>query len=90
MWIIFGFVAIVTATLNITWWALGREAKFFRFASLSLTALTVCAFYAQAAAWTAKEDWSALMDVLPGVSVWLWILAAASILINGITLLKKA
>ena len=89
MWIFFGFSAILTAILNITWWALGREAKYFRFLSLSLTSLTVCAFYAQAAAWTGKEDWSALTDVLPGVSVWLWILTGASILINGVSLFQK-
>ena len=89
MWVFFGFFAILTAILNITWWFLGREAKYFRFASLSFTALTVCSFYAQAASWTMREDWSALMDVLPGVSVWLWFLTIASIFINSITLISK-
>ena len=89
MWIFFGFSAILAAILNLTWWFLGREARYFRFLSLSLTALTVCAFYAQAAAWTGKEDWSALTDVLPGVSVWLWFLTGASILINGVSLFQK-
>lgn len=89
MWIFFGFSAILTAILNIAWWALGREAKLFRFLSLSLTALTVCTFYAQAAAWTGKEDWSALTDVLPGVSVWLWFLTIASIFINALSLIPK-
>ena len=89
MWIFFGFFAIVTAILNLTWWALKRESKYFRFASLASTALTVCAFYAQAAAWTGKEDWSALMDVLPGVSVWLWFLTIASIFINALSLIPK-
>ena len=89
MWIFFGFSAILTAILNIAWWALGREAKLFRFLSLSLTALTVCAFYAQATSWTMQEDWSALTDVLPGVSVWLWFLTIASIFINALSLLPK-
>ena len=89
MWIFFGFSAILTAILNIAWWALGREAKFFRFLSLSLTALTVCAFYAQATSWTMQEDWSALMDVLPGVSVWLWFLTIASIFVNAISLIPR-
>ena len=89
MWIFFGFSAILTAILNITWWALGREAKHFRFLSLSLTALTVCSFYAQAASWTMQEDWSALMDVLPGVSVWLWFLTIASIFLNALSLIPK-
>lgn len=89
MWIFFGFSAILTAILNIAWWALGREAKYFRFLSLSLTALTVCAFYAQATSWTMQEDWSALTDVLPGVSVWLWFLTIASIFINALSLIPK-
>ena len=89
MWIFFGFSAILTAILNISWWALGREAKYFRFLSLSLTALTVCTFYAQATSWTMQEDWSALTDVLPGVSVWLWFLTIASIFINALSLIPK-
>lgn len=86
MWIFFGFSAIACAILNLTWWFLGREAKYFRFLSLSFTALTVCTFYAQAASWAGLEDWSALMDVLPGVSVWLWFLTIASIFVNALSL----
>lgn len=89
MWIIFGFSAIVTAILNLTWFALKRDSKIFRFASMALTALTVCAFYAQSAAWVAKQDWSALMDVVPSTSVLLWVLTCSSIVLNGISLFKK-
>ena len=89
MWLLFGFSAIITAILNVAWWAMHRNAAFFRFASLSLTALTVCAFYSQDAAWVAKQDWSALMDVVPGTSALLWILTCASIALNGISLFRK-
>lgn len=44
----------------------------FRFISLSLTALTLCAFYSADAKWVLNEDWSALMDVVPTLSKTLW------------------
>ena len=89
MWMLFGFGAIITALLNVIWMLYRRETKWLRFISLSLTALTVCAFYSQASRWVRAEDWSALMDVVPSVSVVLWILTAASMIINGISLFQK-
>ena len=89
MWIILGLSAIVTATLNLLFWSRGKDSKIFRFLSLSLTALTVCAIYSMDAQWVLKEDWSALMDVVPTMSRYLWGLVSASIALNGITLLPK-
>lgn len=89
MWVILGLSAIVTAILNLIWNARGKDAKWFRFASLSLTALTLCAFYSMDAQWVQKEDWSALMDVVPTMSKALWTLTAASIVINGVSLFQK-
>lgn len=89
MWIIFGSSAIASAIANLLFWFLGKEAKFFRFLSLSLTALTVCAIYSLDAGWVLKEDWSALMDVVPTMSRYLWGLVIASIALNGITLLPR-
>ena len=40
-------------------------------------------------AWVAKQDWSALMDVVPSTSVLLWVLTCSSIVLNGISLFKK-
>lgn len=45
IWIVFGIAAIVTAIANIICLILHKETKWFRFASLALTALTLCAFY---------------------------------------------
>lgn len=89
MWTIWGAAAILTAIFNLIWNASGKDAKWFRFASLSLTALTVCAFYSMDAKWVQKEDWSALMDVVPTMSKALWTLTAASIVINGVSLFQK-
>ena len=90
MWLLFGAIAIVTAILNIAWAAHGKDPRWFRFASLSFTALTLCAFYSQSAQWVSHEDWSALMDVVPTMSRWLWVCAIASILINSVTLFGKS
>lgn len=88
-WLFFGIIAIITAILNAIWTLRHREAKWFRFLSLTFTIFTVCAFYTQAAQWVLVEDWSALMDVLPSVSKMLWFLTIASVFINGISLFTK-
>ena len=89
MWLFFGITAIITAILNVIWTLRHREAKWFRFLSLSLTVFTACSFYAQAAHWVLAEDWSALMDVLPTTSNMLWSLTVTSVAINSISLFKK-
>ena len=89
MWLFSGIAAIVTALLNIIWTLRHLEAKWFRFSSLAFTLFTICSFYAQAARWVLNEDWSALMDVLPGTSNALWFLSIASVVMNGISLFKK-
>lgn len=45
MWMILGTAAIVSAILNTCFTLRHRDAKWFRFISLSLTALTLCAWY---------------------------------------------
>ena len=86
MWFLFGSSAMITAVLNIIWTAKGKDAKWFRFFSLSLTALTLCAFYAQTSAWVLHQDWSALEDVVPAMSRLLWMLTLISIALNSISL----
>ena len=89
MWILFGSVAIITAILNVIWRVRGKESIVFAFISLSFTALTLCAFYYQAAQWVKIEYWAALMDVMPSMSKLLWMLTIVSIAVNSISLLKK-
>lgn len=89
LWLIFGLLAMAAALGNLSTLLTGRSPEVFRFLSLSLTALTVCSFYGEAAAWAQNGDWGALQDVIPIVSHVLWVLVLASILINGITLLCK-
>jgi len=89
MWLFFGIIAIITALMNVISTLRHREAKWFRFISLSFTIFTLCSFYAQAAQWALAKDWSALMDVLPSTSNTLWFLTIASVLINSISLFMK-
>ena len=89
MWLSLGIAAMIMAMLNVVWTLRNREAKWFRFLSLTFTAFTVYSFYAQAARWVLAEDWSALMDVLPATSKMLWFLTVASVAINSISLFRK-
>ena len=86
MWLLFGIIAVIMAVLNLVRTVRGQDPERFRYISLSFTALTLCSLYSQTARWVAREDWAALMDVVPAMSRWVWICAIASILINGISL----
>lgn len=89
VWIVFGIAAIICAIANILCVMLHRETKWFRFASLALTALTLCAFYGLAAKIVLSEDWSGALDVIPALSKPLWFLTIVSILLNGISLFPR-
>ena len=89
IWIVFGIAAIVTAIANIICLILHKETKWFRFASLALTALTLCAFYGLAARIVLSEDWSGALDVIPALSKPLWFLTIVSILLNSFSLFIK-
>lgn len=88
MWILLGIGAIIAAGFNIIWTISGKDAKWFRFISLSLTALTLCAFYSLNAVWVLHKDWGALEDVVPGIAGVLWRLTFISIALNSISLIK--
>lgn len=88
MWLILGVVSIIFALLNIIFSFKNKSLKWYRFCSLSLTALTVCAFYSEAATRVVKEDWAGLMDTMPTMNKALWVLVILSIAINSISLFK--
>lgn len=59
MWLFFGIGAIIFAILNLVWSFQNKESKWFRFASLALTALTVCAVYSDDAMCNrGRLDWT--------------------------------
>lgn len=87
MWLAMGAGAIIFAILNLVWLFKQKSSKWVGFISSSLTALTVCAFYSDAAMRVINEDWGGLMDILPSMSKALWICVIISILANSIMLL---
>lgn len=89
LWPVFGISAIIAAVLNLAFCFSGRETKYFRFASLSLTALTMCAMYSMVNNYVSVGDWSALMDIVPAMTKALWFLVIASILLNSVSLFVK-
>jgi hypothetical protein len=56
---------------------------------MALTALTLCAFYADGAARVVHEDWAGLMDIMPTMSKALWVCTGISILINAVSLFRE-
>ena len=87
MWLVFGIAAAAFAFINLV--KPGKNRELFRWASLSLTALALCAFYADGAARVLKEDWGGLMDTMPTLSRALWILTILAIALNGVDLFKN-
>ena len=83
---IFGILAIILAILNVIFALKKKNAIWFRYLSLSLTALTVCAFYREDAQMVIKSNWTGLMDITPALSTALWVCTIGSILVNSIAL----
>lgn len=82
MWIILGVMAIIATLVNLFMYKAGKDYKLAMALGLSFTALTLCAEYSLVSRWVKVEDWSALLDVVPGMERALWFLTAVSILLN--------
>ena len=73
MWLFFGISAMIFTGFNLTYFFKNKNEKWFRFAALSFTALTVCSFYSDGAMRALNEDWGGLMDIMPTMSKALWV-----------------
>lgn len=62
MWFILGILAIVTTTINLIMYFIGKDYKLWMAMGISLTALTLCAEYSLVSNWVDAEDWGALAD----------------------------
>ena len=82
MWIIFGVIAVVATFINLYMYKAGKDYKLAMAIGLSFTALTLCSEYSLVSEWVKAEDWSALLDVVPGMERALWFLTTISILLN--------
>ncbi|WP_226669676.1 hypothetical protein [Metabacillus litoralis] len=82
LFLIFGVIAIVATCINLYMYKTGKDYKLAMAIGLSFTALTLCAEYSLIYRWIEVEDWSALMDVVPGMEKALWFLTIVSIILN--------
>jgi magnesium-transporting ATPase (P-type) len=82
MWLILGIIAIVATFINLYMYIIGKDYKLAMAMGLSFTALTLCAEYSLISNWVNREDWAALLDVVPGMEKALWFLTIVSILLN--------
>ncbi len=89
MWLLFGLAAIIFAGFNLIFAFRNQDVRWFRFLSLAMTALTICAFYSNSTDLILQEDWGGLMDTMPTIRTALWVCTIASILINSISLFKE-
>ena len=89
MWLFLGILTIVFTILNLIWSFQNKNSKWFRFAGLALTALTMCSFYSDGAMRVVKEDWGGLMDIMPTMSKALWVCVIISILLNSVSLFRE-
>jgi magnesium-transporting ATPase (P-type) len=89
MWIIFGVISIVATFINLYMYKKGKDYKLAMAIGLSFTALTLCSEYSLVSRWVKAEDWGALLDVIPTMEIWLWILTIISIFLNIIPILLE-
>ncbi|REB05187.1 hypothetical protein DVB69_15595 [Sporosarcina sp. BI001-red] len=82
MWLLFGAIAIIATCINLYMYRAGKDYKLAMAMGLSFTALTIVADYSMVSDWVKAEDWSALLDVVPGMAMALWVLTIISILLN--------
>lgn len=82
LFMIFGVIAIIATFINLFMYRAGKDYKLAMAIGLSFTALTLCAEYSLVSVWVEVEDWTALMDVVPGMERALWFLTIVSILLN--------
>lgn len=84
-WVLYGALAFLLALVNLALALLGkgRGQNGLLFGSLACGVLNMLEEYRMAVEWVQKEDWSALMDVLPAMEM---VLTAAVFLGLGLNL----
>lgn len=87
MWLLFGTSAILFAILPLR--PRRKYEDCYRFLSLSLTSLTLWAFYQDGARRVGMEDWAGLMDTMPSLSRALLLCTLSSIGLNAWSLYRS-
>lgn len=82
MFLILGIIAIVATFFNLYLYKIGKNYKLAMAMGLSFTALTLVAMHSMISNWVKVKDWAALLDVVPTMTITLWILTIISIILN--------
>ena len=90
-WFPVGLLAFVLAGLNLVKNSLGKNKGWhvMMFLSLGCGALAVLLQYYMVYNWVKMEDWSALMDVVPSMSMVLTVAVAAGLVLNAMVLVQN-
>ena len=87
MWIAYGVMSVIFTFLHFVYAMKGKErARWISLCAVSFTALTLLAEYSMINDWVMREDWSALMEVVPSVSTSLTGYAILMIGVNAVAM----
>lgn len=90
MWIITGIISMITVILALLLAMNRNDKKFYMsMVSIAFLALTLLLEYKQIYEWVMKEDWSALLDVVPSMFGILCGYTIIILLLNGFVLILK-
>ncbi|CRH90753.1 Uncharacterised protein [Chlamydia trachomatis] len=89
MWLLFGAGAVISAVLNLLCLFYRKHVVWLGFVSISLAALTICAFYSDSASRVLHEDWSGLLDIMPMMNSILWWFIGILILVNSLACFSR-
>lgn len=89
MWLFLIIGAGISALINIMKTIKNEDARLFRYMSVSLLALSLCAINSMNVGWIMNKDWTALLDVSETMSIYMWWVTILLILINSISLFRE-
>lgn len=90
MWIIFGIASVFFTGWNMLYSFFGKKRMdWVAFCALACLSLTAWSEYAMVDRWVGKEDWGALLDVVPSMNGMLRNFIIIMLLLNFIALLGR-
>lgn len=87
LWVVFGILSVVFTVLALCLPG-GKKAVWASFCAIAFTALTLRQEYALVTNWVLRQDWAALLDVVPSMSGVLTGYVVGMLLLNAVALAK--
>ena len=88
MWIAFGILSVIFTIINFVFALNKKETVLWTtLCAISFMALTISAEYSLVNSWVIREDWVALMDVVPSTNTSMTGYALSMIILNMIAIL---